>query len=953
MQAHPMHRPRPTLSHSVATLTLASPKSESTRIHTFTAPTPGVLRILRAAESSLLCKLEILRAYDQTSENWDEDFEFNVHNPASGSASTDNNETIHDTTTPATPTRPRHAHHDSQESTENWDDFYEDDVDEPASSSAATTSHVSSPDTAPSEEGRKSEIARPPTPPSSSESSTHSSARTPRASKKQRLRSGSGATTRQARHRSRSSSFSNSRPSWGESSEEEDEELGFTDAADDDRTVTARTRRVFSRTMPKNPSPPPPVPPLPTTAAAPPVFTAGSPSRVLSMLGNKARWGRRKKGSSMSVGSQQEADIDIIHDIFAHAEATPRPLSASLLGRSSSQSSSHTGSIIRPALPPETPPPSKRASLFHSQPAVEIQPPSPPQTFKAATGLDIETPKRKERDSFSPTTFSLASTTSLPSTSPIKTTNTPFTLSPRAISPTQNVPPQTASLGRSSAVAAVVATGTMRRNSLGDLKIPMRISQAQDAVRRDLEMVREFAKNVEDLKALEGTYLTLVTQLQSLLDAHLLRQTAAAPPPQSSGTSFFKRHRSNTSVSLPTPEGRWKALADAFDTIKERYRVSWECAELLIDLSGVGPTSSVSAPTVAVSSASSSSSPAPTKLRARAITLSEDAKAPIPSSASLPMTSAPSLAWRASTTGRNSSSDLSSRQLVLLKEMLSSSAADDSFATDDGMTETGGTVVNRDWRWGADAMGSTLTLPSEESVEVFQNGGTKQKKRRRMSSKMRMSGFRDLLKSLAKGNGSSSSTSESTASIPGRRRAKTSVGPESASTLSLSSGRASPFDALGHGKPPGSAAAEPRRPSLASIFRLGRNKTPPVAAPAPEDEEEDWDRISSDAEPPELTTVRARSPYGMPPGSSHISFVAGTRGGARLPDVTEDPGRQPKHSAATVRSIPPDNAPPPGGKLSLTPENIKPLLENSREVYGKLCTCVEEVRRLVEGGDLL
>ena len=37
----------------------------------------------------------------------------------------------------------------------------------------------------------------------------------------------------------------------------------------------------------------------------------------------------------------------------------------------------------------------------------------------------------------------------------------------------------------------------MGRSSLGDLKIPARISQAQVGLRRDLGMVREFANNVE------------------------------------------------------------------------------------------------------------------------------------------------------------------------------------------------------------------------------------------------------------------------------------------------------------------------------------------------------------------------------------------------------------------------------------------------------------------------
>ena len=39
--------------------------------------------------------------------------------------------------------------------------------------------------------------------------------------------------------------------------------------------------------------------------------------------------------------------------------------------------------------------------------------------------------------------------------------------------------------------------GVPRRNSLGDLKIPARISQAQVGLRRDLGMVREFATNIE------------------------------------------------------------------------------------------------------------------------------------------------------------------------------------------------------------------------------------------------------------------------------------------------------------------------------------------------------------------------------------------------------------------------------------------------------------------------
>lgn len=36
-----------------------------------------------------------------------------------------------------------------------------------------------------------------------------------------------------------------------------------------------------------------------------------------------------------------------------------------------------------------------------------------------------------------------------------------------------------------------------RRNSLSDLRIPARITQAQTGLRRDLTLVKEFAKNIE------------------------------------------------------------------------------------------------------------------------------------------------------------------------------------------------------------------------------------------------------------------------------------------------------------------------------------------------------------------------------------------------------------------------------------------------------------------------
>jgi hypothetical protein len=67
---------------------------------------------------------------------------------------------------------------------------------------------------------------------------------------------------------------------------------------------------------------------------------------------------------------------------------------------------------------------------------------------------------------------------------------------------TPTASPQVLSLGRAANPLVVAAGGTPvaksgRRNSLGDLKIPPRIVQAQSGLKRDLGMVKEFAASIE------------------------------------------------------------------------------------------------------------------------------------------------------------------------------------------------------------------------------------------------------------------------------------------------------------------------------------------------------------------------------------------------------------------------------------------------------------------------
>ncbi|KAJ7498394.1 hypothetical protein B0H11DRAFT_1715007, partial [Mycena galericulata] len=279
-------------------------------------------------------------------------------------------------------------------------------------------------------------------------------------------------------------------------------------------------------------------------------------------------------------------------------------------------------------------------------------------------------------------------------------------------------------------------------------------------------------------------------------------------------------------------------------------------------------------------------------------------------------------------------------------------------------------------------------------------------------------GIRDMLRALTKGGGTppvpvslTSVSTESSSVLHAQhlyqhrqvkqsqsRRAKASAGPESASIRSTHR-LLSPFD------PSSLRTASPRRPSLASIFRIGKGKVPPPFAVADASldnhevyttfsgisggresasnsigDEEDWDRMEDSASPRRGgSTIQGRSPYMHPsfliPVSGRPTTVMrlGSRTSiqdlpvgapaqtTRLSNVeehtdskstakAESPSRQFSRSrrggkTGSVRSMPP--ATPPDSKLAMTPENIKPLLENAREVHVRLSDCIAEIRSLV------
>ncbi|KAG1824109.1 hypothetical protein EV424DRAFT_1396104 [Suillus variegatus] len=630
-------------------------------------------------------------------------------------------------------------------------------------------------------------------------------------------------------------------------------------------------------------------------------------------------------------------------------------------------------------------------------PPIELQPPSPPRTLNGVTT------SHSAPNNISQGVESLF----------VPSSSAPVSLSPKASpvsasrgSPGKASSAQSASLGRATQVplSSSPSASVPRRNSLGDLKIPARISQAQISLKRDLGMVREFAASVDKLKELRAIHHHLISEVHTALTSPPLSR--AASPPMIQLTRPRSRLRSNTEPKASLSEN--KHLAAVLNAIT---------------------ANSAGARLPSASPPSSTADIDLRKSRERAVTLSgEESKFPsgfVGSAA----TAQSNLSWRSSS-GRH---DLTQRQLVLLRDILNST---DGALPDDALVPEE-TDVNRQWRWG-DAMSSTVTLPSEESVQTSQDG----KKRRH--SRMGMSGLRDMLRSLKRSYSSqpppplpASTTSLSTQSSMGsqsqhhyshahlprshpQRSSKTSTGPESAHYTGDAPN--SPYNGQSL-----KYKASPRRPSLASIFRLGqKNKNVSSGAESSLDsvhgsrcasrgsattEEEDWDQIDfvTDLDgaaralgidgSSTIKGKKGRSPYlnhshEMRPISPKREACSSQTSlkcelsprsirpmrSTRLSNVEEvvddrhvrsksnaqhrvsrprtSPSRPPSRNyklaiSGSVRSAPPQ---PPDGdssllsefKLSMTPENIKPLLDNAKEVHLRLNECIREVRALLD-----
>ncbi|BGP45036.1 hypothetical protein JCM10450v2_000853 [Rhodotorula kratochvilovae] len=115
--------------------------------------------------------------------------------------------------------------------------------------------------------------------------------------------------------------------------------------------------------------------------------------------------------------------------------------------------------------------------------------------------------------------------------------------------------------------------GLPRRNSLSDLRIPARITNAQKKIEEDLERVKQFAKAVEELKALRRQYDQLI-------------QIFAEPP--SSQNHLSPEHG-------PSPDALHKT-AQAARRVEIDYSAWWEQAQTLIDLGDGKPAKEKASP---------------------------------------------------------------------------------------------------------------------------------------------------------------------------------------------------------------------------------------------------------------------------------------------------------------------------------------------------------------------
>ena len=408
--------------------------------------------------------------------------------------------------------------------------------------------------------------------------------------------------------------------------------------------------------------------------------------------------------------------------------------------------------------------------------------------------------------------------------------------------------------------------------------------------------------------------------------------TPALPSRSTSPTVFFTpRRRSRSNATTMPPSAQIRTITTSMTELRSKFAITWECAELLIELSGGSSVpsriSKVQSKSSLASNVFPASNSAPPEMmnsigrrgRERAITLGgEEQKPALPETEqpnTMPATPRNSGEW-SNTSGK---SDLNSRQLLLLREMLSQPDTGDSPQSVLERLRLMDSQVNRDWSWGG-PIGSTITLPPSDGSSFHHRTTTPSDRspaKKRKTSRLGMSAVRDMLRNLKRSvteanqnqlqqspHPLSSESSVGLADRPApRRRAKTSTGPQG-SDLGRESPAPhnrrdpkSPYNTVGS-----SVHKSPRRPSLASIFRFGHKSKSNVnsgnstdrssardrpnapsssgtGSQAAMEEDEDWDRMDDSTSDLDFQSPRSqRSTSGGTDNSSTLRAKRANQG---------------------------------------------------------------------------
>ncbi|GAC98885.1 hypothetical protein PHSY_006480 [Pseudozyma hubeiensis SY62] len=173
---------------------------------------------------------------------------------------------------------------------------------------------------------------------------------------------------------------------------------------------------------------------------------------------------------------------------------------------------------------------SKRDVPYNRSGSMQESPIAPPQTLNGAPSVPHLPEARKQHTP--DTSFSLSQDYQPTHTTLVRPDAPPAIHSRGSGSTVEQYPGQPREPIANSSVASASSSGqamtstaasssprrsASRRNSLSDLKIPSRISKAQTGIRNNMNLVRDFAKGIEELKVLKASYMDhkMRTQLVS------------------------------------------------------------------------------------------------------------------------------------------------------------------------------------------------------------------------------------------------------------------------------------------------------------------------------------------------------------------------------------------------------------------------------------------------------